>query len=270
MTTTKNIVVGLAINYDVDHVRNFVLSFRKFNQTDDVVLFVNSERSSQFDLFLKQHNIKTATFETHCVADTGMNNSRFLKYLEYFSDVEYSAVLISDVRDLLFQSDPFKNLPTEFLYFFEEDRSVRIGKCIYNSYWMNCAYGQETLDKLFWNPILCAGTILGSHKEIVKFLKIFKHELLSIKSIRYDMYSTVNIDQAILNCRAYRCPQDLKLEIKLNGDIVGTLGQTITSIAPADLITHTQDAVGVNGYFPAVIHQYDRHAELIKFYSGIY
>jgi hypothetical protein len=270
MTITKNVVVGMAINYDVDHVKNFVLSFRKFNQTDDVVLFVNTNRSDQFNEFLKNNNIKTATFETYNVADTGMNNARFFKYLEYLSDVEYNHVLISDVRDLVFQSNPFENLPTEFLYLFEEDRGIRIGKCIYNAYWMNCAYDNTVLGELFWNPILCAGTILGSHVEIVKFLKIFKQELLDIKNHRYDMYRSVNIDQSILNYIAYKNTQDLKLEIKLNGDIVGTVGLTITRKEATDLITHTNDSVSINGFFPAIVHQYDRHEELVKFYSTKY
>jgi hypothetical protein len=270
MTITKNVVVGLAINYDVDHVKSFVLSFRKFNQDDDVVLFVNADRSSQLNDFLKNNNIKTATFETHHVTDTGMNNARFLKYLEYLSDVEYDKVLISDVRDLVFQSNPFENLPTEFLYFFEEDRGIRLGNCVYNAYWMNCAYDHSVLGELFWNPILCAGTVLGSKEEIIKFLKIFKQELLTIKSARYDMYRSVNIDQAILNYIAYKNRQDIKLEIKLNGDIVGTVGLTVTRPEASDLITHTSEAVSINGYFPSIIHQYDRHAELVKFYSSKY
>jgi hypothetical protein len=199
-----------------------------------------------------------------------MNNARFFKYLEYLSDVEYKNVLISDVRDLVFQSNPFENLPTEFLYLFEEDRGIRIGKCIYNAYWMNCAYDNTVLGELFWNPILCAGTILGSYAEIVKFLKIFKQDLLDIKAYRYDMYRSVNIDQSILNYIAYKNTQDLKLEIKLNGDIVGTVGLTITRKEATDLITHTNDAVSINGFFPAVIHQYDRHEELVKFYSNKY
>jgi hypothetical protein len=266
----KNLVLGLAINYGISEIKKFVQSFRKFNDTDDVVLLINCFKNPEVQDYLDTYNIKTLTYDTYNASDTRLNNVRFLKYLEVLiDDREHEQILISDIRDVVFQGNPFNNLPDQFLYLFKEDPGVPIGKCQYNSYWVDCAYSNSIAEHLADKNIICAGTILGSKNKIIDLLFKIRHELFDIKHKDFYTYQNVNIDQAILNKLCY-LDQALDVVTKTNGDIIGTVGISLTVTEALDVITISNNAVLVNGITPSVIHQYDRHQTLVDFFERMY
>jgi hypothetical protein len=61
------------------------------------------------------------------------------------------------------------------------------------------------------------------------------------------------------------------LEVKVSGDLVGTIGVSMTHPLARDQIAGRGDGfVYVNGLLPAIIHQYDRHGELTAFFNQKY
>lgn len=265
----KNLILGLAINYGITEVKNFVISLRKFNHVDDVVLFVGRNCSTEFKKFLESNNVKTCTYETFNCSDTRMNNARFFRYLEFLNDSEYNKILITDVRDVVFQGDPFNDLPEDFLYLFKEDPGIKIGDCEYNSFWMECAYQKNIATLVQDKNILCAGTILGSKNKILDLLIRITDDLLLIKKSNYQNYQSVNIDQAILNKIAYI--DNIDATLKPNGNIVGTIGISVTHSNAKDIITiNNLNLLSVNGNIPLIVHQYDRHQQLVDFFETMY
>jgi hypothetical protein len=266
----KNLLLGAACGYGVSAIKNFVLSFRKHNQKDDIVLIVDSATRPSVEQFLENHQVKIEMFEpTSCA--TGVNNSRYFKYLEYISSVsQYENVFISDTRDVIFQSDPFDNsFPSEYIYLFAEDGNVGIYDEGNNRTWVRQIYGQEMLDKLSNKNIICSGTILGERKNLTALLQKMVSNILGLDP---SVSGWIIADQAILNYLFYSGSlSNLPIYLKQNGDIVTTLCMSMSPLGTDKVVLDLRtNQLTVNGNTPSVIHQYDRSAHLSVLYNRMY
>ena len=279
MSQAKNVVIGTAIGYTTDQIKNFVLSFREYNRDDDVVMFIDQNSLEQSELFFEVFNIKPILFDSllyiQSISSTMLAfNSRFIRSYEFlYSKSEYDKVFMADVRDIVFQHDPFENLPEEFLYFFSDDNNLAIENNIYNGNWVYKSY-PEIWDQLRKLPIICCGTIMGSRKQMMDCLKYIHHELL-VLSQNNPADKTALVDQAVAIYIAYTYPLDiLPRTIKENGDLVGTIGINCTTEftldRPRDIVTFDMGKVYINQSCPAVIHQYDRNQFLSDFFNNYY
>jgi hypothetical protein len=61
-----------------------------------------------------------------------------------------------------------------------------------------------------------------------------------------------------------------QIELKDNGDIVGTIGLCITHPDHVGDMKMENDTIYLDGKVPAIIHQYDRSPELFKHFSDVY
>ena len=83
-----------------------------------------------------------------------------------------SRILILDVRDSFFQSNPFDFEQSTIaascsLDLFEENReAVNIGSSSYNSKWVKTAYGNKIYNTMSDKPVICSGSTLGSKPAI--------------------------------------------------------------------------------------------------------
>lgn len=81
-----------------------------------------------------------------------------------------SRILILDVRDSFFQSNPFTFQESNdvcTLDLFEENReAVDIGRSSYNSKWVRTAYGNKIFDSMSEKPVICSGSTMGSKPAI--------------------------------------------------------------------------------------------------------
>ena len=111
---------------------------------------------------------------------------------------------------------------------------------------------------------------MGSQDQIQKLIRLFITELQTIKESNPHAYRNVVIDQAIVNHIVYTQANQLALTIKSNGDVIGTIGQTVTKEQAVDIVTKQQDHLTVNGHIPPIIHQYDRSPDLTQFYDSLY
>lgn len=266
----KNLVLGAAGGYNIEEVQTFICSFRKSNPYDDIILLTDDHINSDLQSFFKDYAVKTAPFLKTDFKDTVINNSRFIEYIDIINQNDYKNILLTDVRDVVFQANPFDNLPDSYLYLFSEDPGVKLGNCSYNSYWVNAAYGLDILQKIADHPVICCGTILGSKTEILDFLHRFRIDLESAKINRNDFYSSTPLDQGITNYIGRTDVGSTKPIVKNNGDIVGTIGVSICSDHAHDQVVLDKGLISVNGMTPAIVHQYDRSQILSNYYLGLY
>lgn len=270
----KNLVIGTAIGYTIPQLKNFVLSFRQYNQKDDVIILSDNQSLDQFQEFFQVFNVKSRLFETlgyirNYVPNGIAFNTRFIKNYEILYDNNhYRHVLMSDVGDVVFQSDPFCNLPDEFLYFFNEDSQVSIRSNEFNAWWVHAAYGNEGLDQIGDKAIICCGTIMGSRQLIMDYVRLMIQEMQRLRLANPS--NDVIIDQAITNYIAYTYPQSvLPRTICKNGEIIGTIGVSLTQGDRAhDTISFDLGKVYVNGLQPAVLHQYNRNKFLLDHFNN--
>ena len=275
MLQTTNVVIGTAIGYTTDEIKNFVLSFREHNHTADMVMFLDRTSLEQSRNFLTTFNVTPLLFETlgyfHMFTPRNVAfNSRFIRNYEFlYTSTQYKHVLLSDTRDVVFQRDPFLDLPEEFLYFFTEDTHVSIGQNAYNTEWMMRDYGEEVFNAIKDMPIICSGTIFGSRNHILNYLNCLLNEMLIMANNRSP--ETMVVDQTITTYLAHLYPyEQLQRTVKISGDIVGTIGVSSSQAEhdnPRDEIVFDMGKIFVNGMLPAIIHQYDRNKFLMDYFN---
>jgi hypothetical protein len=144
-----NVIVGTAMNYGVEHIKNFVMSFRKFNSEDDIILVYDLNQSHRIKNFCQDYNIKLVGFEPYDGFPAHVVSSRFLKYRDILAENEqYKHILLADIRDVFFQGDPFANLPDDdYLYAFTEDPAVTIEIEKYHISMITRLFGEQELQR---------------------------------------------------------------------------------------------------------------------------
>lgn len=166
---------------------------------------------------------------------------------------KYANVLISDVRDVIFQRDPFDfDLGDEVCVFLEDDRD-RIRDCRYNTAWLDLGFGPGAVGEVGDNLVSCSGVTLGSYRAMMHYLEVMNEHLLRLKSHPNGM------DQGVHNYVLYK--QRLKdARVFANGRApVLTMGKTTDRPTRFD---ERGRVLNDDGTVPGVLHQYDRHIEL--------
>lgn len=268
----KNVVIAAAMNYGVEQIKNFVLSFRRYNQLDDIILIYNLNESSRIEDFAKKHNIKLVSFEPCDKIPIHVVSSRFLKYLDIVvQHKDYKNYLLADIRDVFFQSNPFVNLPNEdYLYMFTEDPAVTLDIEEHHTKMMGRLFGPDELQKFKDKKIICSGTILGTRNKMLVFLDIFARYLVDIQKKNPNICFEMLLDQVITNHACYIQDLSEQVTIKDNGDIVGTIGHCITHPNHSGDMKLEGDVIYLDGKVPAIIHQYDRSPDLFNHFSKVY
>lgn len=184
----------------------------------------------------------------------GLQALRYLHYRRYLEalDSEPDAVLLTDLRDVFFQRDPFAE-PPQGLELYLEDDSVRIGQEAFNTRWIRNLYGRSGLVRLAGERASCSGTVVGTGSAVLDYLGEMSRE---IAECRRPMGSH---DQGIHNA-LLRGGRFSGATVVPNGSgRVLTLGKMASYDSAPD-----GTVLNADGSVPAVLHQWDRHASLVE------
>ena len=169
---------------------------------------------------------------------------------------EYSAVLLIDSRDVIFQRDPMEDFEGGLLAGLE---NTAIEDQLRNCEWLEQIYGEspETLSELWPKKVICSGVTLGDITQILAYLDLMCAEFIEqLPQVAYTEY----LDQAVHNKLLYGACHDLDLRLTDN------LQGSIVNLATSDLSEFDADWSGglrlKNGRMVSIVHQYDRHPEL--------
>jgi hypothetical protein len=180
-----------------------------------------------------------------------------LRYMHYYrcllEDVpDADAVMISDLRDVVFQRDPFSD-PVTGLELYLEDSSVRIGNDDFNTRWLRNLFGQQFIDAKAGQPVSCSGTVVGTRSAMLLYLVAMMTE------IAWRRRPMGAHDQGVHNglIQTGRLPAAVLVPNE-KGRVL-TLGKMKMARPNDDGILTNRD-----GTIPAVLHQWDRHVSLIS------
>ena len=169
---------------------------------------------------------------------------------------EYSAVLLIDSRDVIFQRDPMEDFEGGILAGLE---NTAIEDQLRNCEWLEQIYGEspETLSELWPKKVICSGVTLGAASQILAYLDLMCAEFIEqLPQVAYTEY----LDQAVHNKLLYGACHDL--DLRLTDNFQGS----IVNLATSDLSEFDADWSGglrlKNGRMVSIVHQYDRHPEL--------
>jgi hypothetical protein len=253
---TRTLVMGLAANYGVAELAPFVLSLRQSGYTGDIALLTYG-CSSETAEFLRAHRVRMVPFTSLAAMPMSMNSARMFRYLDWFielflnsaTEVEYCRVLLTDIRDVVFQGDPFARAPTgRVLFFLESERTI--GTCPINSDWMTRAYGASEAQELADQPVSCAGTVMGTPDGLLEYLAHMVRDIIAVPP--HHRFS--GVDQAIHNHILARRLIDGAVSVPNGGAVM-----TVPSKEPTGI--RLLDDGGISnpdGSRSEVVHQYDR------------
>jgi len=182
-------------------------------------------------------------------------NYRHFLYYDYLlkHGGEFENVMLTDVRDVVFQRDPFEFPIAGKLHVAMENRGIPVGACPYTSSWMLAGYGAKVLERFRDDELSCAGTTIGPAPLVLRYLELMLEQIALMK----DAYNCA--DQAAHNVllhegRLGRVAKSYNFE----GPIL-----TVGSEPRYRLDDHHRLA-NRDGSVIAVIHQYDRHPALAR------
>lgn len=241
-------VLGYATGYDAHDIAPFVRSLRSV--FDGEVALVVDDRPDIRTLF-EQHDVRLLTpapvegWEPHPVM---ARFAAFDRHLAGRSDIR--GVLITDVRDVLFQKAPFAPQPTGLEVFVEGDR---LGDHAFNMKYLRALIGEEMAKALAPSPSVCVGTVMGPRAEIVRFCRM----VLMLAAVpRSEFGGAFGADQAACNIAVHMGL--LQAEVSENYGRVATIGLT-----PGDQLgLKDGQVVNPDGSVSAIVHQHDRHPHL--------
>lgn len=271
MINAENLLIAAAIGLPISSLKNFIVSFRKVNQKDRFIILVDqATKDASYGKFLDYcAEIIVCDPSTY---NTSPINSRHFFYYDIIKNLpKYKNILISDSRDIIFQSDPFLHCPDyPHIFAFEEDSNCGLAHEGNNRTWMATIYGQERLEQLTTKPILCGGALMGSSDCLVEMLRLMNEEM---RKIDPGMFSWIIADQPVLNEICYsELSKHLPLSIKKNGEILGNLCLSLVHDYAYDAVELNikTKQVKVNRHIPSMVHQYDRNPMLLEMYNNLY
>ena len=101
----------------------------------------------------------------------GLQSLRYGHYLRCLMEdaPDADVVMITDLRDVVFQRDPFAD-PVTGLEVYLEDSSERIGHDGFNTTWLRNLYGSEFVEARRGQPLSCSGVVVGTRTAMMTYL----------------------------------------------------------------------------------------------------
>ena len=258
----KNLVLGAAANYTWEILNPFVNSCRKYCPDAEIFFFVDNLSDFTRAQLIK-NGVSIADFPDEMRRGIP-NNTRwkiFADFLDEHGD-DYEQIFITDTRDVIFQGDIFAGFKSyqNYLCYVTENDDIRGSKSgtKQNYDWIVGCFGKAEADKLLDKKIICSGTVLATADAI----KIFCRSMWEILE-----HKTADVfDQATMNYLVWdnRLPIENLIESDVESGAILTLALVTVFGFSGDKILHVSENC------PAVVHQYDRHEELIQFVDKIH
>lgn len=177
--------------------------------------------------------------------------SRFFWYRDVISAGRYQRILLADVRDVWFQSDPFDDFPEQGFVVGMETDHYTLASEPHNAEWLVRAYGPDYLKKIGHEPVSCSGVTYGSREQMLTYLDAMVEQTLKLGFLP----CWYGCDQAVHNF--------LILEDGLNpvtrlDTLRGTIA-TLNDLSRDEIqINSSNLLLNRDGSLPAIVHQYDR------------
>jgi hypothetical protein len=253
----RRLVLGAAVKFRTDQVRIFIESLRATGYAGDIVILVGLRDFALARYLRRQGAIPKRTWFIRRFHGP-IHAYRFELFAQVLRSLlpRYDQVLVSDVRDVVFQSDPFAGLEGQTCQFFLEGDKRTIGNEPTNMVYMRSFLPPDQVKAIEPFRISCCGVVLGSAQAMMAYLTQMAAELAAVplKARR-----KIGADTAFHNRMAH-LTHAVPVELVENNVRVATMGIEPASTyraEPGGLIR-----VAADGHLPAILHQYDRLPEI--------
>jgi hypothetical protein len=251
--------------YDYPFVEPFIKSLKKTGYVGDLVIFTSDTTSKTTKKLLTRQGATLISFNPeypfiekyrdsfkNIIPSVTINNYRFILYLQFLIDNggKYRRVMLTDIRDVIFQKEPFSMFPDGKICFFLED-PVHNFSHQSNYQWLSDATDIDTANQLISQTVSCAGITIGSASLIIDYLNYMKSKLSFRNELEW------GLDQGIHNSYIYLIkPAGMHL-FSNDEPFVSTLGayQPYKENSNGEVVNSKEETY-------AIVHQYDRSGKL--------
>ncbi|XXJ20542.1 hypothetical protein ACR42D_13605 [Desulfovibrio caledoniensis] len=252
----KHLILGLAAGYHYGDVRPFLASLDRGAYAGDLVFFV-SETTRDLGR-MRGHGAELLPMDqAPGLEDVPCNGLRYFLYLDYLRTCgqTYDRILISDVRDVIFQGDPFAFPWPDGISCTLEDPSAAVGSCPFNARWVRDHLGEAALKAIADRPVSCSGTTVADHGSMLAYLEKMTERLLPPTTGE----CMAGYDQGVHNHLVHTGGLD-GLTLYDNDGPILTLAQT----RGEPTVNGHGEILNRAGRVPGLVHQYDRKPSLFK------
>ena len=249
-----NIILGVYNGYnklktEKGGIYYFVKSLRNYNKTCRIIIL--SEQQHIFNDLTEFCNENTVELYSNFIVKYNLTYYRFEIYNKILTTIQQNnpihRILLSDINDVIFQEDPFQIKFSEDLYCATE-KNILSDPCyssIMNKHWIQECNNilPYSYTKFINQPVICAGTILGSYDGIKRYLDFYT-DIQTRKIVN---------DQGLLNIYIYNY-----LESKITHNYKESKILTLDSIQFNELHIKNSKIVNNNGEIYSILHQIDR------------
>ena len=267
-----DIVIGIGQDLDPKNFAVFCKSLRVVSPAATIVVFMNqpvNDRNSEIavnnDVDIIEYSIEQLP---QGMSSFHPSTTRYHLFYNYFLDEDvrelYSNVFMIDVRDAYFQRDPFKAIKTSQLqafHVFTGVTTVSIGKCGWNGKWVEECFGNQVLNDIGNNNIICSGVSLGTMTAVFDYLVKMNdiitgaHKTDIGQLSKFPTCERNGVDQGAHNVLVYKgaIPQ-LKIWDQIEGPV--------SNMQAGQYELRENVVYNRKGAMSAVVHQYDRNQVL--------
>jgi hypothetical protein len=242
----KNLIMGYWSRLPFKALEKFIASLRNTGFRGDVCIFVeNVTQETIADLQAHDVIVEHAALSGRSYM-TALS-SRFFNYLDFLArrGDEYDNVMLTDLRDVVFQSDPFATpLPADIV--FARERCL-VGDPTPTRGWITDAYGAAVAHNMRDCSVSCAGTTFGTTFGILRYLLAMTRELSS-RSAPIEG----GVDQGVHNYIVHMRPLR-NAWLDPTDSLVATM-----HFVPEESVKTTSDGILIDGRMVPVVHQWDR------------
>ncbi len=251
----RDLILGVWTNQGISGVEPFVASILSSGFVGDMVLFVHGLDNQTIDA-LARAGVMLCNAGPYLRRDIDIQTIRYVMYLDFLArhSAAYEHVMLSDVRDVVIQSDPFaKPLDADVVFAMER---ITIGNCRHNGAWALHAYGKHYLSQVRHLPVSCSGTTFGTTAGILQYLALMIEEITSSK-----VNANKAMDQAFHTHIVHANPPDRSYRDD-HDQLVATLAHM-----PEPSISFSGEKILIDGHPVPVVHQWDRNPAVADFIS---
>lgn len=250
MSGDVDLIIGHWSNLPFADLEPFLASLRHSGFSGDVCIFV-SDVSRETVRQLQDHRVRVERPGQSAQPRMTPLSSRFFTYLDFLArhGGNYRYVMLTDLRDVVFQSDPFAMaLPADIV--FAQER-CRLGDCPVNRSWVTQGYGDAVAENMRDCLVSCAGTTFGTVGGMLRYLAVITSELTS-RPVPIEG----GIDQGVHNYVVHmRPPAGAWL------DTTDSIAATLHYV-PDDSVVMSSRGALIDGKLVPVLHQWQKHAAL--------
>jgi hypothetical protein len=195
------LTVGMNKKYTGRQATSFCGSARNAKFDGDIVVAGVSDTDPSFFESLAQYKAVTYKIDLNCDKDGANRKCTFnedskkllpldmLRFYFYqwwsFQYPQSAIIMIADFRDVFFQSNPFTykisenpsnqingNTPDFFISFQEFHPNKVIGRCPFNSGWVESCYGKYALQRVADKTVICSGISIATRDAMVVYVSV--------------------------------------------------------------------------------------------------